>query len=183
MKGLFTSPSSPRERELLSRYSAPKGLWFVFFGITLLIPLVEIPLILLLTASESVLRIQTLNGCLVIAGGLAWAVFMTLVFMYPLKRLTVYLTAKQDAFLEESENILGEIRDMARKWEERLGGEEGGKAILDEVKHASKALSRIADHFERPILKPGKAGNHKGLDGEHLVGREASGERPGFPAR
>lgn len=106
-----------RERELLRAYSAPWQAWAFIFGSVLVIGAIEIPLIFTVT---DVLRLQTLNGFWVIAGGSVLFCVSILLVMWPLKRVNIRMLALYLEGQEEHHRIMDQSKRVLDKIESRL---------------------------------------------------------------
>lgn len=124
---------TPREQQILRDFRAPRRLWLLVAGLLALIAGIEIPLILLVLDADALVRIQTLNGALVIVGGLSAFCVTTFVLMYPLKLLTVYM-------LTLYENLVSDMRQSQ-------------KDLLAAQTKLSKDIQRIADSIEVQIIR------------------------------
>lgn len=149
---LFNIPQD--EREFTRRFASPSWMVKGVFLFVAILMLVELPLLFFFLTPEAILRVQALNGALVIGGSIAWLIVMSLMFMMPMRRLAVYQAL-------QAEKIGEKIEKLVVKLETELDGVTI-QGVRSEVRNVVKSLDRVAQAFTRPIPKPPIQDEHPG---------------------
>jgi hypothetical protein len=145
------------EARVFRKYSTPKSVYkafaFAVFGIIFL----ESPLVLFLISPETVMRVQTLNGLLVLSGGLAWAGIALLFIMLPLIKMTVHMLVVNDKSskrLNEGIDKLEKTCEKLEKFCEKLEKSYEPDSLRKELTDGVQALKDIRTALTKPIEKP-----------------------------
>jgi len=145
-------PTADREKELAKYFAPPRWIWRLIVSVIVVLFVSEGILIAVVLNPEWVLRLQTFNGTLMMTGGLFAVSVTTLLVMFPLKALNIYLAALYENFISDMEA-------------------ERQQAAVDreELKANMKKISEYIDRNTKPIPKKvrgenGNAGEGAGLD-------------------
>ncbi|MGH7197729.1 MAG: hypothetical protein ACREH5_03210 [Candidatus Omnitrophota bacterium] len=165
------------EAEVTRRFAAPGWILKSILVVVTIMFIVELPLIFFVLTPEQVARVMAWNGSAVMTGALAWLGVLYATFMFPTKRMQVWMVMKSEEQSSKNESTVRRIEKAL----DRLESESEGGKIRQEVENASRALQDIRIALVKPIGKPplppeAKTRGGRGVesDGPAVLGGPAS---------
>jgi hypothetical protein len=158
------------EQEILRQYAAPRWVWNVFAAIVGLIIVTEVPIVLFFASPELVMRIQTGNGALVVAGGFLWAVVAFIVVMQPIKRMTVRMLVENLSMEKRLSATMAKVDRVTETVQKDLDNgiiarlEEHIEAIRKKIDKEAPEPLRIKRRENREQIPPSAVGVPSGQD-------------------
>lgn len=151
--------ASEEELNVLARYSPPPWVlkaFFIFVGVMIAF---ECVVVFLLMTPETVMRLQTLHGGVVLFGGLIWAVIVILLFMQPFKLLSARTVVSSEKTFEKVSKALDELKENFAEIKGKMDDPELRKEFKDAVQHLRHVSEALTKPIHKPPLPPEALGN------------------------